>query len=430
MKASYYTRRTPRPEKDGIFQMKQTKLAIIGAGGYGDYCLGLLERFVDPASFTLVAAIDPFYERVPRYEKLRAAGVPFYRTPEEFYEVGHADLVLIASPIHLHREQCIAAMRQGSDVLCEKPIAPLLQDMEAIRAVQRETGRRLGVGFQMSFCQPILDLKRDIQAGLLGAPKSLRCYVSWQRYDSYYNSPWRGHLRDAQGHWVLDSIVTNATAHYLHNACFVLGETLDSAAMPEELSVELYNGKGIETFDTAFLKGRFANGCGLYLAVTHSGDKNIDPVLRYEFENAVVTASGNDDSAEIIATFTDGSTKNYGAALGEYHVAQKLRTMLAAAVDRTVMIPCTADTVRPQLTVSNAIFDQAHVHVLPGLTRVSEPEPGLFRTSLSDEAWDCFMEGVLPSERGLSWACAPDRIALAGYTAFSGERFEKGGFAE
>lgn len=61
--------------------MRQTRLAIIGAGGYGDYCLGLLERFVDPASYRLVAAIDPFYERVPRYEALRAAGVPFYRTP-------------------------------------------------------------------------------------------------------------------------------------------------------------------------------------------------------------------------------------------------------------------------------------------------------------------------------------------------------------
>lgn len=45
--------------------MRQTRLAIIGAGGYGDYCLGLLERFVDPASYRLVAAIDPFYERVP-----------------------------------------------------------------------------------------------------------------------------------------------------------------------------------------------------------------------------------------------------------------------------------------------------------------------------------------------------------------------------
>ena len=366
--------------------MRQTRLAIIGAGGYGDYCLGLLERFVDPASYRLVAAIDPFYERVPRYEALRAAGVPFYRTPEEFYAEGFADLVLVASPIHLHREQCIAAMRHGADVLCEKPVAPLLQDMEAIRAVQQETGRRLGVGFQMSFCKPILDLKRDIRAGLLGAPKSLSCYVSWQRYDRYYNSPWRGRLRDAGGHWVLDSIVTNATAHYLHNACFVLGDAMDTAAMPVSLSAELYNGKGIETFDTAFLKGRFANGCALYLAVTHSGDKNIDPVLRYEFENAVVTASGNDDSAEIIASFADGTVKNYGAALGEYHVAQKLRTMLAAAIDRTVRIPCTADTVRPQLTVSNALFDQAHVHALTGMTRVSEPEPGLFRAGFSDEA--------------------------------------------
>lgn len=419
-------RGSARREKDGM-DMKQTKLAIIGAGGYGDYCLGLLERFVDPDSYQLVAAIDPFYERVPRYEALRAAGVPFFRTPEDFYAVGHADLVLIASPIHLHREQCIAAMRQGSDVLCEKPIAPLLQDMEAIRAVQRETGRRLGVGFQMSFCQPILDLKRDIQSGLLGQPKNLKCYVSWQRYDSYYNSPWRGHLKDAQGHWVLDSIVTNATAHYLHNACFVLGETLDSAAMPVSLSAELYNGKGIETFDTAFLQGKFANGCGLYLAVTHSGDKNIDPVLCYEFEHAMVRAAGNDDSAEIIATFADGSTKNYGAALGEYHVAQKLRTMLAAAVDRSVEIPCTADTVRPQLTVSNALFDQAAVHPLTGMTRVCDPEPGLFRAGLSDEAWDCFTAGQLPSARGLSWAGAPSALRLDGYTAFSGARFAKEG---
>lgn len=411
--------------------MKKTTLAIIGAGGYGDYCLGLLERFVDPASYELVAAIDPFYEKVPRFEALRAAGVRFYRTPEEFYAAGHAALVLIASPIHLHREQVIAAMRQGSDVLCEKPLAPLLQDAHAILAAQRETGRRLGVGFQMSFCDPILNLKRDIQSGVLGAPRNLKCYVSWQRYDSYYDSPWRGHLKNAQGAWVLDSILTNATAHYLHNACFVLGERLDSAAMPETVSVELYNAKGIETFDTAFVKGRFSSGCGLYLALTHAGDKNIDPVLCYEFENATVSASGNDDSAEIVATFRDGSTKNYGAALGEYHVAQKLRTMLAAAGDEQVMIPCTPETVFPQLTVSNAVFDQAAVHTLPNelLKRESQPEPGSFMPGLSDAAWACFEHAQLPSEAGLAWAAQPNTLSLSGYTAFSGARFaQNGGF--
>lgn len=407
--------------------MKKTTLAIIGAGGYGDYCLGLLERFVDDESYQLVAAIDPFYENVPRYAALSSAGVPFYRTPSEFYAVGHADLVLIASPIQMHRAQCIEAMQAGCDVLCEKPLAPLLQDVYAIRAVQNMTGRRLGVGFQMSFCAPMLALKQDIHAGLLGAPRSLRCFVSWQRPDSYYDSPWRGKLRDAQGNWVLDSILTNATAHYLHNACFLMGDTVDQSALPRTISAELYNGKGIPTFDTAFVSGKFDNGCALYLAVTHAGDRNIDPVLCYEFDEAVVTASGNDDSAEIIATFRDGTTKNYGAALGEYHVAQKLRTML----DCSLPIPCTAATVLPQLTVCNALFDQAQVHPLPAnaLHRVSTPEKSTQMPGLTDDAFSCFTAGMLPSAQGLSWACAPSMLTLQDYTAFSGARFDaKEGF--
>lgn len=404
--------------------MKPIKLAIIGAGGYGDYCLGLLERFVDPESYQLVAAIDPFYEKVPRYAQLTAQGVPMYRTPEDFFAVDRADLVLIASPIHLHKQQCLLALQHGAHVLCEKPLAPILQDALDIREAVAASGRKLGVGFQMSFCDPIQNLKRDIQSGLLGAPKSLRTYVSWQRYDSYYNSPWRGHIRDAQGNWVLDSILTNATAHYLHNTCFVLGDRFDTAAMPEHLTVELYNGKGIETFDTAFVSGKFASGCDFFLSVTHSGDRDVDPILQYTFENAVVTASGNDDSAEIIATFADGSTKNYGAALGEYHVAQKLRTMIAVAADPSLDVPCTPDTVLPHLTMCNAIFDQADVHPLPAdrMEHVSEPEPGLFMRGLADEAWTCFQTGKLPSELGFDWAKQPTVIKLDGYTTFSGAK--------
>lgn len=407
--------------------MKQIKLAVVGIGGYGDYNLSLLEQHVDPASYQLVGAIDPYYERAPRYEALKAAGVPFYRTLEAFYTERQADLVLIVSPVHLHRDQCITAMGHGSDVLCEKPLTPLVQDVDFITAVQQMTGRRLGVGFQLSFSKPILALKQDIQSGLLGAPKDLRCFVSWPRYDSYYNSSWHGHLRNAQGHWVLDSILSNATAHYQHNACFVLGDRTDTAAMPEEFSVELYNGKGIETFDTVFLRGRFAGGCSLYLALTHSGMETVNPVLRYEFEHALVTTRSSPQGGELVAIFTDGSTKSYGT-LGEDQVAQKLRTMLAAAADPAVEIPCTPETIRPQLTVTNAIFDRAKVHPLAGMVRVSEPEPGLFRPGLTAEAQRCFEQGLLPSELGLSWAAEPDHIQLSGYTAFSGARFAQRGW--
>ena len=401
-------------------KMNKVRMAIAGIGGYGDYCLGLMERFADPESYELVGAIDPFYERAPRIEKLRAAGVPLYRELDEFYAAASCELLLIASPIHLHKQQCLTAFAHGSNVLCEKPLAPTLQDAREIDAAARKAGVKLGVGFQMSFCKPIQALKRDILSGLLGKPLMLKSYVSWQRFDSYYNSPWKGRLRDKNGELVLDSIITNATAHYLHNTCFVLGEDMGSARLPVSLSAELYNGKGIETFDTAFLRGSFEGGCGFYLAVTHSGDKNIDPILRYEFENAVVTASGNDDTAEIIATFRDGSVKNYGAALGEYHVAEKIRSMIAATADPEKPVACTAQTILPQLTVCNAIVEYGRVAPLPEskMQRVTEPEPGIFMPGLADEAWACFEQAKLPSEMGCDWAQQPSIIPLDGYTAF------------
>ena len=403
--------------------MKKVKMAISGIGGYGDYCLGLMERFVDPESCELVATIDPFYEKAPRAEKLREAGVPLFRDLEEFYAENSCELLLIASPIHLHKQQCLTAFAHGSNVLCEKPLAPILQDAHEIDEAARKAGVKLGVGFQMSFCRPIQELKRDI----LGKPLMLKSYVSWQRYDSYYNSPWKGRLRDRNGNLVLDSIITNATAHYLHNTCFVLGEDMTSAQMPVSLSAELYNGKGIQTFDTAFLRGSFADGCQFYLAVTHSGDRNIDPVLCYEFENAVVTASGNDDSAEIIATFRDGTTKNYGAALGEYHVAEKIRSMIAATADPEKAVACTAQTILPQLTVCNAIVEYGRVAPLPEdrMQRVTEPEPGVFMPGLADEAWQCFEQAKLPSELGFDWAQQPSDIPLKGYTAFGRPYCEK-----
>ena len=62
-----------------------------------------MERFADPESYELVGAIDPFYERAPRADKLRAAGVPLYRELDEFYAADSCELLLIASPIHLHK---------------------------------------------------------------------------------------------------------------------------------------------------------------------------------------------------------------------------------------------------------------------------------------------------------------------------------------
>ena len=50
------------------------------------------------------------------------------------------DAVIIASPTQIHREQAEACMRAGKHVLIEIPVADSLDDVEALLAVERETG--------------------------------------------------------------------------------------------------------------------------------------------------------------------------------------------------------------------------------------------------------------------------------------------------
>ena len=49
------------------------------------------------------------------------------------------DIVLVATPNHLHREMSIAAMRAGKHVLCEKPVMRSSRELEEVLAVSKET---------------------------------------------------------------------------------------------------------------------------------------------------------------------------------------------------------------------------------------------------------------------------------------------------
>ena len=57
------------------------------------------------------------------------------------------DAVYVASPVALHAQQTIAALRAGKHVLCEKPTAMNYAEAESMLAVAKETGRLFGVAF-------------------------------------------------------------------------------------------------------------------------------------------------------------------------------------------------------------------------------------------------------------------------------------------
>ncbi|MCI8623606.1 MAG: Gfo/Idh/MocA family oxidoreductase [Provencibacterium sp.] len=401
--------------------MEKVKTVLVGLGGFGGHHIHILRDELDPSSYSLEGVVDPFARSAAEYPWVEAQGIPVYDTLEDYYREKTAQLVIIASPIPLHRAQCLCAMEHGSHVLCEKPIAATVQDAFAMRDAAARLGKKLGIGFQWSFSTTMRTLKQDIQKGLYGKPVLLKTFISWQRADSYYANGWKGRVRDGKGGWVLDSVVSNATAHYLHNLFFLMGDAPDTAAVPTGMRAGLYRAKEIESFDTCFLTGSFPKGGRFFFAATHAADVNQDPVFEYQFENGVISMDAG--TAHVTARLNDGRTVDYGFPQTSASQAEKNACMLRAAAGEE-QPPCTVATALPHLSVCNALFDQCDILSFPQeLTfRAAEPD-GLFVRGLFQDACACYAAGKLPDELGFSWAKPSQPVDIEGYTRFEGKKF-------
>ena len=65
----------------------------------------------------------------------------FYTDWRAMLDAEELNAVTVASPPALHREMAVAALEQGLDVLIEKPLAPTLEDVDAIVAAADRSGR-------------------------------------------------------------------------------------------------------------------------------------------------------------------------------------------------------------------------------------------------------------------------------------------------
>ena len=380
---------------------------FIGIGGYGDLYPSLIERFPEIREICRpVGVVDPFAGRAPHCGWFREQGVPFYDTAEAFYKERAAELAVIATPIPYHKPQCLAALQNGSHVLCEKPLVPSLSDALELEKAAGAAGRTLGVGFQWSFSRSMNRLKRDVLEGRFGRPFCLKSLICWKRgYDYYESSGWKGRFFDAAGRLVRDSVVTNATAHYLHNIFFLLGTTPDGAAMPEWVDAQVYRAKDIESFDTCALKGTFRDGAAFWYGATHAGDLDDETRFRYAFEKGDIHFNDRpgDPRDHMIAVFKSGEVLDYGNPQATDESAPKFLTMLRRCRDEKAAVPCTPATAKPHLAVCEGLFDKAAVGGFPADRVFEGAKPdgsckGIYVRGLSELLIRGYETGKLPCE--------------------------------
>ena len=343
---------------------------LVGIGGYGEVYLSALLEEPAGAECRIVGVVDPEPERCSRLPQLEALKVPVFDSLPAFYQGRSAQLAVISSPIHMHADHTCNALAHGSHVLLEKPAAAVPADVDRMIQARDDAGRFVAVGFQWSFAQSILQLKRDILAGRFGAPHGGRSLTMWSRPESYYaRNTWAGTRQDDAGRWILDSPACNAMAHDLHNLLFLLGSSLDRSADPVAIAAQVARVNDIETFDTVAARVIVDGGAEVLFLASHAiaEHEQIEPRFVLVCEEASVSFPGSD--TPITAAFHDGRTVEYASPYSSPQVT-KLWTCIDA-VRGEAEIHCGLEAARPHAACIHAleasgiavqIFTEKHVH--------------------------------------------------------------------
>ncbi len=167
------------------------KVGIIGAGAIADAHINGYLEFPAVCEIVAIADIAPGKSARKR-DAFELTGAAVYDDPDELIRAGGVDLVSIVTPPAAHASLTIAALRAGIHVIVEKPMAPSLEECDAMLEAQRKSGKLLSVIAQNRFRDDMATLKEVIDSGLIGSISHIRIDSAWWRGLSYYDLWWRG----------------------------------------------------------------------------------------------------------------------------------------------------------------------------------------------------------------------------------------------
>lgn len=405
---------------------RAVSVALVGIGGYGNTYLRELFPAHAEHRLQFVAGIDPAPRDCRHLQAFADARIPIYASLDEFYARLTADLIIITAPIHWHAPLTCLALEHGSHVLCEKPVAAAIQDACAMAAAAEAAQRFVAIGYQWSFSDAVQALKQDVLAGALGRPARLKTHVFWPRSLSYFaRSDWAGKLKTADGAWVLDSIANNATAHYLHNMFYVLGDSRETSAWPVDVQAELYRANAIENYDAAAIRCHTDDDVEILFYAAHCVATHRDPTVHYEFEQAVVEFTEAPERT-LTARFHDGRVKHYGDPNATLY--NKLRQLVDAIHDsresRAAMpVACGVETAMPHIVcINGAQESMPDIGTIPAnLIRQDERQDDtvIWVEGLQEQFEACYDQHLLPSEMpDIDWARPGTPVNLRNYRVF------------
>ena len=393
--------------------------SIIGISGFGNTHYNDLLRQIERGSMRLLAAtVINQDEEVEKCARLRSLGVELftdYQAMLEQYQ-GQIDLCFIPTSLHLHAPMAMAAMRAGANAFIEKPAAATIQDVRAMQACEKETGRFVAVGYQTMYAWETLWMKQAILEKQIGELQAIKCRCLWPRLDAYYaRNGWAGRLK-VNDTWVLDSPFNNAVAHQLNMICFLAGSELTRSAILQSVEAELYRAHAIESPDTACLRVTTRDNVPLYFLVTHCSESTLDPEIIVRGDKGSIRWTRE----LVYIERADGSSEERPCEAGK-----DLRDSIIAHLYKRLTDPqafiCDLSIAGTHTLCINGAHESSTIHELDTELFRRFPENNSIKTvinGIDDIIAQSFVQEKLFSELGVPWAHKGEVVSLEDYTSF------------
>ena len=202
--------------------------ALIGASGY---IAPRHMRAIKDTGNRLIAALDP-YDGIGIMDSHfpEASFFTEFERFDRFVDKWHRDggnkiqYVSICSPNYLHDSHIRFALKNNADAICEKPLVLNPWNLDQLKLIEEETGKKIYNILQLRLHESIIALKQKVEAELKENPDKVYdidlTYLTSR--GKWYFVSWKGNESKSGG------IASNIGVHFFDMLSWIFGDVIDN----------------------------------------------------------------------------------------------------------------------------------------------------------------------------------------------------------
>ena len=168
-------------------------VSILGCGSRGTTYANAMGLKKDKFSIVSICDISADKLRLAK-EKFNISNENLFDDEKVFLEKKRSDVLVIATQDKDHVRQCIRALELGYDILMEKPISPIKEELESLLEVYKNTDRTVMICHVLRYAPAFRKIKALLDEGKVGKLirlESIEQVAYWHQAHSFVRGNWR-----------------------------------------------------------------------------------------------------------------------------------------------------------------------------------------------------------------------------------------------